>query len=115
MKEVNVLVQDLNLRLKRLGITPTAGYGRVIWSDLEKPLVLKVCMFQNFVAALILVVVAAAALLLLFVCLFFPPPPPPVCDRLCGLVVRVSGYKSGGPGCNSQHYGFSLEIPILQP
>jgi len=40
-----MLVQDLTLRLKELGITSTAGYGRVIWSDLEKPLVLKVCMF----------------------------------------------------------------------
>jgi hypothetical protein len=23
------------------------------------------------------------------------------CDRLCGLVVRVLGYRSGGPGSNS--------------
>jgi hypothetical protein len=25
-------------------------------------------------------------------------------DRLCGLVVRVSGYKSGGPGFDSRPY-----------
>jgi hypothetical protein len=25
-------------------------------------------------------------------------------DRLCGLVVRVSGYRSGGPGFDSRHY-----------
>jgi hypothetical protein len=25
-------------------------------------------------------------------------------DRLCGLVVRVPGYRSGGPGFDSQHY-----------
>jgi hypothetical protein len=24
--------------------------------------------------------------------------------RLCGLVVRVSGYRSGGPGFDSRHY-----------
>jgi len=44
MQEVHVLVEDLTLRLKRLGIATTAGYRRVIWSDLEKPLVLKVCL-----------------------------------------------------------------------
>lgn len=44
MKEVDVLIQDLTLRLRRLGIAATTGYGRVIWSDLEKPLILKVCM-----------------------------------------------------------------------
>jgi hypothetical protein len=25
-------------------------------------------------------------------------------DRLCGLVVRVSGYRSGGPGFDSRPY-----------
>jgi hypothetical protein len=25
-------------------------------------------------------------------------------DRLCGLVVRVSGYRSRGPGFDSRHY-----------
>jgi hypothetical protein len=25
-------------------------------------------------------------------------------DRLCGLVVRVLGYRSGGPGFDSRHY-----------
>jgi hypothetical protein len=25
-------------------------------------------------------------------------------DRLCGLVVRVIGYRSGGPGFDSRHY-----------
>jgi hypothetical protein len=25
-------------------------------------------------------------------------------DRLCGLVVRVLGYRSGSPGIDSQHY-----------
>jgi hypothetical protein len=25
-------------------------------------------------------------------------------DRLCGLVVRVPGYRSGGPGFDSRHY-----------
>lgn len=39
------MVQDLTLRLSKLGITTTTGYSRVIWSDLEKPLVLKVCVF----------------------------------------------------------------------
>jgi hypothetical protein len=45
LKDVAVLVQDLTLRLSKLGIVATTGYGRVIWSDLEKPLVLKVCIF----------------------------------------------------------------------
>ncbi|KAJ9575275.1 hypothetical protein L9F63_025775, partial [Diploptera punctata] len=48
MKEVNVLVQDLTLRLKNMGIVTTRGYGRVIWSDLEKPLVLKVILAGAF-------------------------------------------------------------------
>lgn len=48
MKEVDVLIRDLTLRLRRLGITATAGYGRVIWSDLEKPLVLKVVIAGAF-------------------------------------------------------------------
>ena len=26
-----------------------------------------------------------------------------VCDRLCGLVVRVSGYRYRGPGFDSRH------------
>jgi hypothetical protein len=25
-------------------------------------------------------------------------------ERLCGLVVRVLGYRSGGPGFDSRHY-----------
>jgi hypothetical protein len=29
------------------------------------------------------------------------------CDRLCGLVVRVLGYKSGGPGSNPGTNRFS--------
>ncbi|KAJ4435831.1 hypothetical protein ANN_18450 [Periplaneta americana] len=48
MREVNVLVQDLTQRLKKLGIETTTGYGRVIWSDLEKPLVLKVVIAGAF-------------------------------------------------------------------
>jgi hypothetical protein len=27
-----------------------------------------------------------------------------VFDRLCGLVVRVPGYRFGGPGFDSRHY-----------
>jgi hypothetical protein len=27
-----------------------------------------------------------------------------IVDRLCGLVVRVLGYRSGGPGFDSRHY-----------
>jgi hypothetical protein len=27
-----------------------------------------------------------------------------VCDRLCGLVVRVSGYRSRGPGLDSRRF-----------
>jgi hypothetical protein len=27
-----------------------------------------------------------------------------IVDRLCGLVVRISGYRSGGPGFNSRNY-----------
>jgi hypothetical protein len=29
-----------------------------------------------------------------------------ICNRLCGLVVRVSGYRSRGPGFDSQPYQF---------
>jgi hypothetical protein len=25
-------------------------------------------------------------------------------DRLCGLIIRVLGYRSGGPGLDSRHY-----------
>jgi hypothetical protein len=28
----------------------------------------------------------------------------PANDRICGLVVRVLGYRSGGPGFDSRHY-----------
>jgi hypothetical protein len=45
MNEVAVLVQDITLRLRKLGIAATTGYSRVIWSDMEKPLVLKVRIF----------------------------------------------------------------------
>jgi hypothetical protein len=27
-----------------------------------------------------------------------------LCHRLCGLVIRVPGYRSRGPGFDSQHY-----------
>jgi hypothetical protein len=27
-----------------------------------------------------------------------------ILDRLCGLVVRVPGYRSGGPGLDSRNY-----------
>jgi hypothetical protein len=30
-------------------------------------------------------------------------------DRLCGLVVRVSGYRSRGPGFDSQRFHFFWE------
>jgi hypothetical protein len=35
-------------------------------------------------------------------------------DRLCGLVVRVTGYKSKGPGFVSRRYQISLETVSLE-
>jgi hypothetical protein len=35
-------------------------------------------------------------------------------DRLCGLVVRVPGYRSRGPGLDSQLYQICLEVVGLQ-
>jgi hypothetical protein len=35
-------------------------------------------------------------------------------DYLCGLVVRVSGYRSRGPGFDSQHYQIFLEVVGLE-
>jgi hypothetical protein len=41
-------------------------------------------------------------------------------DRLCGLVIRVSGYRSRGPGFDSQLYQIfgevvGLELGLLSP
>jgi hypothetical protein len=38
----------------------------------------------------------------------FPP------DRLCGLVVRVSGYRSRGPGFDSRRYKIFWEVGCLE-
>jgi hypothetical protein len=35
-------------------------------------------------------------------------------DRLCGLVVRVSGYKSRGPGFDSQPYQNNRQVRGLE-
>jgi hypothetical protein len=35
-------------------------------------------------------------------------------DRLCGLVVRVSGYRSRGPGFDSRRYHIFLEVVGLE-
>jgi hypothetical protein len=35
-------------------------------------------------------------------------------DSLCGLVVRVSGYRCRGPGFNSRHYQFFWEVVDLE-
>jgi hypothetical protein len=35
-------------------------------------------------------------------------------DHLCGLVVRVPGYKSTGPGFDSQHYQIFWEVVGLE-
>jgi hypothetical protein len=37
-----------------------------------------------------------------------------VTDRLCGLVVRVLGYRSRGPGFDSQHYQIFWEVVGLE-
>jgi hypothetical protein len=36
------------------------------------------------------------------------------CDRLCGLVVRVPGYRSRGPGFDSLHYQIVCEAVGLE-
>jgi hypothetical protein len=33
-------------------------------------------------------------------------------NNLCGLVVRVSGYRSRGPGFDSQHYQIFWEVVV---
>jgi hypothetical protein len=43
-----------------------------------------------------------------FVCVLFYE------DRLCGLVVRVSGYRSGGPGFDSRFFQIFLEAAGLE-
>jgi hypothetical protein len=35
-------------------------------------------------------------------------------DRLCGLVVRVPGYRSWGPGSDSQRYQIFWEVVGLE-
>jgi hypothetical protein len=35
-------------------------------------------------------------------------------DRLCGLVVRVPGYRSRGPGFESRRYQISWEVVVLE-
>jgi hypothetical protein len=35
-------------------------------------------------------------------------------DRLCGLVVRVAGYRSRGPGFDSLHYQISWQVVGLE-
>jgi hypothetical protein len=35
-------------------------------------------------------------------------------DHLCGLVVRVPGYKSRGPGLDSRHYQIFWEVVSLE-
>jgi hypothetical protein len=35
-------------------------------------------------------------------------------DRLCGLVVRVLGYRSRGPGFDSQHYQIFWQVVGLK-
>jgi hypothetical protein len=35
-------------------------------------------------------------------------------DRLCGLVVRVTGYRSGGPGFDSRRFQIFWEAVILE-
>jgi hypothetical protein len=36
------------------------------------------------------------------------------CDRLCGLVVRVPGHRSGGPGFDTRRYYISWELVGLE-
>jgi hypothetical protein len=100
MKEVDILIRDLTLRLRRLGITATAGYGRVIWSDLEKPLVLKVCRCcKNFATTII------------FVCLFLETEPldSEICVFFCyvmrrGQDTRHSWWKEESMIFHSTHF-----------
>jgi hypothetical protein len=35
-------------------------------------------------------------------------------DRLCGLVVRVPGYRSRGPGFDTRHYQIFWEVLSLE-
>jgi hypothetical protein len=36
-------------------------------------------------------------------------------NRLCGLVARVPGYRSKGPGFDSRHYQIFWEVVSLEP
>jgi hypothetical protein len=42
MREINILVGDINIRMKRIGIDKNEGYRSVIWSDFEKDIVIKI-------------------------------------------------------------------------
>ncbi|XP_015591096.1 probable ATP-dependent RNA helicase spindle-E [Cephus cinctus] len=48
LREVEALVQDITLRLKRVGIVETVGLNKVIWKDIDRHFILKVVIAGAF-------------------------------------------------------------------
>lgn len=51
LKEVKLLVEELNRRLEQNHVKEPVGRARVIWTDYEKALILKVRIIHNFLTS----------------------------------------------------------------